>query len=80
MTTAYFGELSEQRKIKWDNGETNPYEVLQDAIEISRKSSNLISYGSKFFHDQIKIDWGSYAWRCSSNEIILFLEQSNSFS
>lgn len=74
MTTAYFGELSESRKCLWDNRENNPYEVLQEPIELTRKSSNLLTDGKKYFTEQIQIDWGSFAWKSTAEAILNYLD------
>ena len=29
--------------------------------------------GDKYFHDRIQIDWGSFAWKCTPEEILKFL-------
>ena len=73
MCSAYFGELCDERKSKWDNGDTNPYTVLTLPISLERKGHKLLDVGSKYFHDRIQIDWGSFAWKCTSEEILQFL-------
>ena len=74
MCSAYFGELCDARKKKWENDETNPYGVLSSPILLERKGHKLLDVGSKYFHERIQIDWGSFAWKCTSEEILRFLE------
>ena len=73
MCSAYFGELCDKRKSKWDNGDTNPYEVLDKPISLDGKGHDLLDAGNRYFHEQVQIDWGSFAWKCSAEEIIRFL-------
>ena len=73
--SAYFGELSETRKQKWEQGNTNPYEVLVSPIRLERKGHDLLSVGSKYFREKIKLDWGSFAWKCSPDEMYRFLDE-----
>lgn len=74
MCTAYFEELSEARKILWDNKEADPYNVLQISVQLDRKGHKLLSVGSDYFVDKIKIDWGSFAWKCTPEQVVRFLE------
>lgn len=74
MCSAYFGALSASRRLNWKNDEENPYEVLDAPIRLERKGHELFSNASKYFHDEIKVDWGSYAWKCTPEEVLRFLE------
>lgn len=76
MCSAYFGELCEKRKENWNCGGENPYEILIFPITLDRKGHKLLSLGDVYFHDRINIDWGSFAWKCNSKEIISFLEDN----
>lgn len=73
MCSAYFGRLSEKRKLEWDNGEDNPYDVLESSICLEGKGHDLLRAGSEYFNDRIQIDWGSIAWKCTPEEICGFL-------
>lgn len=73
MCSAYFGRLSEKRKLEWDNGEDNPYDVLESSISLVGKGHDLLRAGSEYFKDRIQIDWGSFAWKCTPEEICGFL-------
>ena len=73
ICSVYFGVLSEKRKTNWNNGDTNPYEVLGSSISLDRISNELFGTGVKYFREKIKIDWGSYAWKCTTEEMIQFL-------
>lgn len=74
MCSAYFGELSEERKANWKYEDENPYAVLVSPINLEHKGHRLLDVGSKYFHDRIQIDWGSFAWKCTSDEILKFLD------
>lgn len=74
MCSAYFGELCDARKANWEHDDTNPYGVLVSPISLENKGHDLLDVGSKYFHDRIQIDWGSFAWKCSPEEILQFLD------
>ena len=75
VCSAYFGELSEDRKKNWKNKDTNPYDVLSAPISLERKGHKLLDVGSDYFRDKIQIDWGSFAWKCTTEEIMAFLDE-----
>lgn len=73
MCSAYFGELSEERKKCWNCEDHDPYHVLQTHICLERKGHELLDAGAKYFSDMIKVDWGSFAWKCTPEELYRFL-------
>lgn len=75
MCSAFFGELSEERKIDWHHNDKNPYAVLNDPVLLENKGHKLLDEGNKYFRDRIQIDWGSFAWKCTREEILKFLDE-----
>lgn len=76
LCSAYFGELSVERKKDWKYIDDNPYNVLQNPINLGRKAYDLWNKGQPYFEDCIQIDWGSYAWKCTEEQIMAFLEET----
>ena len=74
--SAYFGELSKERKREWKYNDNNPYAVLQNPVDLGRKGYDLWEKGDSYFSDRIQIDWGSYAWKCTDKQVIDFLEET----
>lgn len=71
-----YGEISEKRKENWDNGDDNPFEVLEWRKEI--QGIDVISFfhnAKKHLRDQIKVDWGSFAWKGTREEILTFAQK-----
>jgi len=79
MCSAYFGELCDERKQEWYYKDDNPYAVLRTSIELDRKGHKLLSCGQEYFSERIQIDWGSFAWKSTEEQILKFLgdHQSN---
>lgn len=73
VCSAFFGELSEARKKEWNNKDSNPYEVLFSPISLERMAHKLLYDGDKYFSNKIQVDWGSFAWKCTPEEIYGFL-------
>ena len=78
LCSAYFGKLSEERKKNWNNGDENPYAVLELPIELEGRGHDLWGYDGIFFSEKIQIDWGSFAWKCTQEEILRFLKETES--
>lgn len=67
----YYGEISKTRKENWDNGETNPYAVLEWTKNISIYDwVAFLGTARKYFADEIQIDWGSFAWKAKMQDIL----------
>lgn len=78
LYTIYYGEISAVRKAKWNNGEDNPYDVLECNKKIS--CTNWISFlaaARKYLKDEIQIDWGSYAWKGTKDDILKLCKAIN---
>ena len=71
--SAYFGEITEQQKNNWKDGEYNWRDVIKEPICLIGKGHELLYHGSEYFDDKIKVDWGSFAWKCSAVQILSFL-------
>lgn len=76
ICSAYFGELSEERKNDWKCEDDNPYNVLQNPVNLGRKAYDLWYSSKKYFEEQIQIDWASYAWKCTEAQIVSFFEET----
>ena len=75
MCTAYFGALNEKYRENWYNGNRDPSDVLDDRICVERKAWKVLDIGNDYFRERIQIDWGSFAWKCTKEEIIKFLQE-----
>jgi len=64
LFSVYYGEISDERKEKWDIEEDNPYKVLKDDNKISCYDwMQFLAVARKSLTDEIQIDWGSFAWK-----------------
>ena len=78
MCSAYFGELSDDRKHEWENAESDPYAVLKTPIKLDRKGHELLDCGQKYFSERTQIDWGSFGWKSTEKQILKFLKDHQS--
>jgi len=71
----YYGELSQKRKDDWDNGEENPFSVLEKKRRI--KCMDWVAFlgaARKCFYDEVQIDWGSFAWKAKKKDLLKIKE------
>ena len=74
IVEVFFGEISDERKLNWDNGEEDPFNVLKKNYRVEWGDVQFLSDGDVYFHEQIQVDWGSYAWKCSKAEFVDYLK------
>lgn len=67
----YCGLISSSRKENWDNGDTDPYSVIEgNTYEITCMNwMKFLSVAKACLKDQIQIDWGSFAWKGYKKDI-----------
>ena len=74
----YYGEISDERLQNWNNGDDDPFSVLKRNIDIRYGLTwmDFIPWAGKQFSDEIKIDWGSRAWKCTGKDILQAAEEN----
>ena len=60
----------EKRKNRWHEPEGNPYNIIQKEYYHGSTTIDFIVQAPKYLHDEQKIDWGSWAWKATKNEIM----------
>lgn len=67
----YYGDISEARQKQWNSGDDNPYEVLGDNMSsISCDWMEFFDFARSHFSEEIQVDWGSFAYKCSGKELL----------
>ncbi|MBO4219408.1 MAG: hypothetical protein J5933_00585 [Clostridia bacterium] len=68
----YYGVISETGKTVWDDAELSPFDVLEKNIHIDLHASWLDAFGwaRKNLRDEVQVDWGSFAWKCTGNDLL----------
>ena len=65
----FYGEISDDRQKNRDNGDDDPFSVLKRNIDISVNWLEFLNWAKKHLSEEIKIDWGSFAWKGTGNDI-----------
>ena len=72
----YYGDISEARQKEWNSEDDNPYKVLgENMSSISCDWMEFFDFAKNHFSNEIQVDWGSFAYKCSGKEL-LKLERS----
>ena len=75
MYEILIGELSKDRKLKWDNGLTDPYSVVEKAMYSGSCTMGTLQEAGKYFRDEIQVDWGCFAWKARKCELMKFFRR-----
>lgn len=68
MTSLYYGEIKPERLETW-NTNSDPYDILVERHEISPKLLFQLHYAERICSDEVKVDWGSFAYKCTKNQL-----------
>ncbi len=68
MTSLYYGKIKPERLATWNDND-NPYDILEERKEIVPKMGFELYTASKICSDEIKVDWGSFAYKCTKSQL-----------
>jgi len=75
MYELLIGEISEDRKRKWDNGKTNPYTVIDKILYSGSCTMGTLESAGKYLRSEIQVDWGCFAWKARKCELMKFFRR-----
>ena len=72
----YYGTITETGKKAWDDVEMSPFDILEKNRDINLRASWLDAFGwaRKNLRDEIQVDWGSFAWKCTGKNLLQLKE------
>ncbi len=73
MTSLYYGEIKPERLITWTEN-SDPYDILVERKEITPKAFFQPYMATEICCDEVKVDWGSFAYKCSKEQLIKLSE------
>ena len=66
MSSIFYGEIKEERLNSWSENE-NPYDILKENNRINSLSGwDFLEVAKKLFTEEVQVDWGSFAYKCTS--------------
>lgn len=75
MYEIVIGELSEDKRKQWDSSDSDVSEILDRSLFKADCSIGTLPIAAKSFHDELQIDWGSFAWKAFRSEIGRFFRR-----
>lgn len=71
MTSIFYGEISDAWELDWGKGD-DPFDVLkkQTCIDHFFFGGGVFAWAEEHCTDEVKVDWGSYAWKCKGRDLI----------
>ncbi len=68
MTSLYYGEIKPEKLITWSKN-SDPYDILAWQKEISPKMFFQPHMASEICSDEVQVDWGSFAFKCTKDQL-----------
>ena len=75
MYELIIGEINPNRKVRWDNGNTDPYSVIDRTLFSGNCTIGTLQEAAKCFYDEIQVDWGCFAWKTRKDELLRFFKR-----
>ena len=70
MSSIFYGEIKEDRLNTWKENK-NPYDILADNNRIERLGGwDFLFIADELFTDCVQVDWGSFAYKCTKEQLI----------
>ena len=76
MSSIFYGEIKENRLNTWKENK-NPYDILADNNRIERLGGwDFLFIADELFTDCVQVDWGSFAYKCTKEQLEKLAEQT----
>lgn len=77
MSEIFYGKLKVERRDTW-NEILNPYDILEKRFPIKKIGGwDFLTKADKIFSDKHQVDWGSFAYRCTKEQLLQLQEQTS---
>jgi hypothetical protein len=70
MSDIYYGTVQPEKLATWESNK-DPYDILENKISFIRAGGwDFLDKADKFLRDKTQVDWGSFAYKASYQELI----------
>lgn len=77
MSEIYYGKVKKDKVVTW-NENNNPYDILEERLSVNKLGGwDFLEKTNEIFSDKHQVDWGSFAYRCTKEQLLLLKEQTN---
>ena len=72
----FYGKMSDEGKSAWKGNEVSPFNILitNYHIECPGGWTDFLSWARRNLHDEVRVDWGSMAWKCTGKDLQILKE------
>ena len=76
MSSIFYGEIKENQLRSWPENK-NPYDILVENNRIEKLGGwEFLEIANKLFLDEVQVDWGSFAYKCTKNQLKKLKDQT----
>ena len=76
MSSIIYGEIKENQLRSWSENK-NPYDILVENNRIEKLGGwEFLEIANKLFSDEVQVDWGSFAYKCTKNQLKKLKDQT----
>ena len=75
MSSIFYGEIKEDKLQTWSENR-EPYDILVENNRVERLGGwDFIFIAKDLFTDQVQVDWGSFAYKCTKKQLQKLIEE-----
>lgn len=75
MYRILIGEINKRQKDKWESMNSDTDRVIEPVILERNCDMGTLTLASKVFHDEVQLDWGTFAWKAFKSELKRFFRK-----
>ena len=76
LSSIYYGEIQSDKLVSW-NENKDPYNILVENNRVYKLGGwEFLDIANKLFDNEKQVDWGSYAYQCTKEQLEKLMEQT----
>ena len=76
LSSIYYGEIQSDKLVSW-NENKDPYNILVENNRVYKLGGwEFLDIANKLFDNEKQVDWGSYAYQCTKEQLAKLMEQT----
>ena len=76
LSSIYYGEIQSNKLVSW-NENKDPYNILVENNRVYKLGGwEFLDIANKLFDNEKQVDWGSYAYQCTKEQLEKLMEQT----
>lgn len=75
MYRIIIGEINKEQSAEWENMNVNTDKILDPVMFEKDCNMGTLALASKTFHNEVQLDWGTFAWKAFKSDIKRFFRK-----